>query len=174
MPIIKKTAPAATTTKLSVGTKVSTPATQKKVDVFAERVNAAGQKGGYVPPEPGTYNALITEIQATRDDEGKNEAVFIEVTITDDEAPGKKARIYFNFTDAEGIEKSGMPFFNQARSMLGWDEDLESWDSMVDKLAEIATQQPWVVIEVKKKGKWTNIFLNSVPENQDEKPALPE
>ena len=170
MPILKK---ATTTTKPSAApTKAAAPA--KKVDAFAERANAAGQKGGYVPPEPGTYNALITEIQATRDDEGKNEAVFIEATITDDEAPGKKCRIYFNFSDAEGNEKPGMPFFNQARSMLGWDEPLESWDDMVEKLAEIAAQQVWVVIEVKKKGQWTNIFLNSVPENQDEKPALPE
>lgn len=172
MPILKKSAaPAASTTKPSAAAGKSA-APGKKVDAFAERVNAAGSKGGFVPPPPGTYNALITEIQAERDDEGMGEKVYIECTITDEEAAGKAIRLYFNFTDADGNELTGMPFFNAARAMLGWDEPLVSWDDMVEKLAEIAEQQPWVVVEVKKKGKYTNFFLNSVPENQDEKPSL--
>lgn len=164
MPILKKPQTPANAPK---------PAPSKaKVDAFAERANAAGSKGGFIPPEPGVYNALITEIVPNRDDEGKGESVYIEVTITDDSAPGKACRIYFNFTDADGNDLPGYSFFNSARSMLGWDEPLESWDSMVEKLAEIAEQQPWVVVEVKKKGKYTNVYLQSVPENQDDKPSL--
>jgi len=31
----------------------------------------------------------------------------------------------------------------------------------------------WCHINVKKKGKWTNIYLDDVPEDQDSKPELP-
>lgn len=142
-------------------------------DAFSKRFNSSDGKAAFIPPEPGQYNALITEIQATRDDEGVKETVYIECTITDDSDPGKTARIYFNFSDVEGKEGSGMPFFKSALKMLGFDEELKSWDHLQEVCASVVEQQPWVIIDVKQKGKYTNIYLNSVPEDQDSKPALP-
>lgn len=144
-----------------------------KKDVFAQKYaqTDAESGGGYVPPIPGTYNALITEAQGVID--GEKTTAFLECMICDEEnnMQGKQCRIYFNFTDDKGNDMQGLPYFKSAMQQLGVAEDFKSWDAMCETLAEIAQQQMWVVIDVKKKGKWTNIYLSSVPENQNEKPA---
>lgn len=143
-------------------------------DAFAKRFNTSDTKGKFVPPEPGTYNALITEAQTSREGEGVKETCFFELTITDDlnDMQGKTCRIYFNFSDEEGDEMPGMPFFKSALEMLGSDTELRSWEHLEEIVSTIGATQPWVIIDVKKKGKYTNVFLNSVPENQDNKPSL--
>lgn len=144
-----------------------------KGDAFAARYaqTDAAAGGGYVPPVPGSYNALITEAQGVVD--GDATSAYLECTICDDvnEMQGKTCRIYFNFTDEDGNEAAGMPYFKSAMTQLGQTDDFGSWDEMVEFLAELARQEVWVVIDVKKKGKWTNIYLASVPEDQDSKPS---
>lgn len=142
-------------------------------DAFAERYNSteANEKGAYVPPPPGTYEVLITEAQYINED--PKEFVYLEVTIVNHETlDGKTARIYYTFTDEDGNAATGLPYFKSHMIMLGYADDLTSIDELQHRLAEIAEQQIWAVIDVKKKGKWTNVYLSSVPENQDEKPSL--
>lgn len=148
-----------------------------KRDAFAQKLaETDAQSGGqWTPPPPGTYNALITEAQGEVD--GDKTDAYFELTIVDhDELAGKTCRIYFNFTGEDGEEKSGMPYFKQALEMLGVnvEESVTSWESMCEVIAEIAAEQTWVIIDVKKKGKWTNVFLSSVPEEQSQKPEMPE
>jgi len=142
-----------------------------KKDSWGKRFEDTEGKGGYNPPPPGTYNALITEAQASRDDEGVNEAVYFEVTITDEELAGKTSRIYYNFTNDKGEESTGMPFFKMALEMLGA-ESPESWEAVEALCAELSEQQPWVIIQCKKRGPKVFTNLDSVPSNQDEKPSL--
>lgn len=151
-------------------------AEEDPTDAFAQRYagTEATAGGGYVPPPPGTYNVLITEGQGVVD--GKATSAYLELTICsdvdgDETLQGKTCRMYFNFTDENGKEATGWPYFKSAMQQLGYPDDFESWAAMTDALAELANQQIWCVIDVKKKGKWTNVFLSSVPENQDEKPA---
>lgn len=144
-------------------------------DDFAKRYNnTEAGKGQYVPPPPGKYNALITEAQFVKEEGSPQEAVFFECTIADDDKDvyGKTCRIYFNFVDAEGNEVTGMPYFRSAMTMLGYSDPIESEEHLQEMLAQIAQEQMWIVIDVKKKGKWTNIYLSAVPENQDSKPSI--
>lgn len=175
MPILKR--------KPQQEEKSPTPGTSKNPmkgparDAFAEKMAAtdATEGGVYVPPPPGNYSALVTEAQGVVD--GDKTCAYFECTIVDNEdLAGKTCRIYFNFTDENGDEATGMPFFKSALVMFGIDPDKEitSWDSMCEILAQIAEAQMWCHINVKKKSKWTNIYLDDVPEDQDSKPKLEE
>lgn len=145
-------------------------------DAFAQKANAtdASDKGTFIPPDPGTYNALITEVVGQEEDP---QSIYIEYTIAGEGAEdmeGKNIRQYFNFTDEDGKDKSAMPFFKQVLAMLGYDEAIESFNQILEWLVdEHAKNETWVVIDVKKKGKYTNVFLSSVPENQKGKPENP-
>lgn len=135
-------------------------------DAFAKKYSEteAGQGGGWVPPDPGQYNAIITEAQYTEDDQ--KTGAYLEVQIQDDGEPmdGKTARIYYNFTDEAGEDKGGMPFFKSNMQMLGRNEDFTSKEEAAEFLASLAQNEQAVIIDVKKKGKYTNIYLNSVPQ----------
>ncbi len=151
-------------------------AEKSATDAFAERyAKTEASKGGtYVPPEPGTYNALITEGQGVVKDLATS--AYFEFTICgdvngDDALQGKTCRMYFNFTDEEGREASGMGWFRGVMEQLGYPDAFTSWTEMCEALASLASEEVWVVIDVKKKGKWTNIYLNNVPEDQTEKPS---
>lgn len=181
MPILKKPAGLPAPNKLNTPAKPGSPQAPVKGparDAFAEKLaqTEAAAGGNWVPPPPGTYNALVTEGQGEVD--GDKTTAYLELVIVDaenDQVHGKTCRIYFNFTDENGEDKGSMPYFKQAMTMFGIDTDTEitSWDGMCAKLAELAEQQVWCVIDVKKKGKFTNIYLSSVPEDQGDKPANP-
>lgn len=144
----------------------------KKQDAFAQRYNEteASEKGAYVPPPPGTYSALITEAQYESED--PMERAYFEVTIVDHETvAGKTARMYYGFVNEDGSEGSGMPYFKSALTMLGYSEPISNLEEIQEILAQIAHEQPWIIIDVKKKGKYTNVFLSSVPEDQENKPT---
>lgn len=181
MPVLKKPTsggiPAKPTQSAPAPSRPMPGSGSPKQDAFAKRYAAtdAEEGGGYVPPLPGTYNALITEGQGVVD--GEKTSAYLEVTICDNDErgmQGKSVRIYSNFTDENGNEASGMPYFKANMAMLGQQDDFTSWDEMCEFLADLAQQEVWVVIDVKKKGKWTNVYLSSVPENQHEKPSYDE
>lgn len=166
MPILKKPNPTQTTAKAPAKPVVQNDPFAAK---YAETDAAKGK--GFVPPEPGSYNAIIVEGQYQRD--GDETKAYLEVQIVDEGVnAGKNCRIYYNFTDKDGKEEPGMPYFKSNMQMLGREDDFLSEDDCAEFLAQLAEQQVWIEINVSKKGQWTNIYLNSVPENQDDKPAL--
>lgn len=166
MPILKSKTTTQTKTPASTKGKTADPFAAK----YAETEAAKG--GGFVPPAPGTYNAIIYEGQGIVD--GEKTAAYIGIQIVDKDVDdaGKNCRIYWNFTDENGQDASGMPYFKSNMTMLGKEGDFESWDDMLKFLAEIAKEQMWIIIDVRKKKEYTNIYLSSVPENQAEKPDL--
>lgn len=168
MPILKKPNP-------TTGKPAAKPTASGPQDDFARRYAATepAKKGGFVPPEPGSYNALIVEGQYQRD--GDETKAYIEVQIVDEDVPssGKNCRIYYNFTKADGSDAGSMPYFRKDASLFGKDDEFTSEEDCAEFLAELAKAQIWVVINVVlSKGKYTNIYLDSVPENQSDKPAL--
>jgi hypothetical protein len=176
MPILKKTparpAAPATDKEDNIPMKHGTGGKPVKRDAFAERFEQteAAAKGTYVPPPPGTYNALITEAQYEEED--PMERAYFEATIVDHkELQGKTMRIYYGFVSEDGSEGSGMPYFKSNLSMLGY-ERLASKEECKEVLQQIAEEQPWIIIDVKKRGKYTNVYLSSVPEDQANKPSL--
>lgn len=182
MPVLKNQKPAAAPAKAPAqGTKAA-PVT-RGVDPFAAKYaeTEAATGSGYVPPPPGKYEAIIVEAQGVREDEpSQKQYVFFDLVLVnceDDALNGKKIKIFFNFTKENGEEDQGMPYFKAANEMLGGTPPT-SWEDMCDTLAEIAKAQLWVninVVENRKKGKtYTNAYLDSVPENQDDKPELPD
>lgn len=155
------------------GVEVKRPAPGAKVDPFAKKYNETeAGKGSFIPPKPGTYAARVTNAEGIVD--GQKTSAFFEYTIveTNDPMEGKTCRQYFNFTDEDGNDGTGLPFFKSNMAMMGHDEELTSWDNMTDVLEEIAKEQIGVIIDVKKKGQYTNIYLSEVPEDQDSIPAV--
>lgn len=171
MPILKNKNVTSTKTETPAPSQKATP----KVDVFAQKfAEADSSKSGFVQLPPGDYNAFITSAEAIQKD--LETSMYFGVTVVDPENPsvhGKEFRVYFNFTDDKGEEKGGMPFFKKVCEMLGLDEPFTSWAGMVTWLAELVEADPkvWVLIESKKKGKYTNIYISEVPEDQSEAPG---
>lgn len=181
MPILKRPATPATPTKPLSSTQspnknVPQGGGAPKRDSFAARFAAADPKegGGFVPPVPGQYNAIIYDAVAERESEGIKETAYLEYTIHDPNEPmhSKAARIYYNFTKEDGTEGTGMPYFKAMLEMFGYDTDIQSWEQMEETLKELAEQEWWIIVDVKKKGAYTNSFINSVPEDQKNKPTF--
>lgn len=179
MPVLKNPAnpkPAAAAPKQAAAPKPA--ATIKpKTDPFGARlaeIEAKTGGGGFTPPPPGKYNALIVEGQGVID--GEKKSAYLEVIICDDEngALGMKCRVYWNFYDKEGKENEmGLAHFKGAFAMLGY-ETPTSWDAMCEDLADMANNNIWIVINVAKNAKGTNIYLDMVPEDQSQKPEMPQ
>lgn len=181
MPVLKSgtkpTQTPATPTRPLSSTGSPNKTVPPKQDSFAARFAAADSKtGGFTPPLPGQYNAIIYAAVAERESEGIKETAYLEYTIHEEEpnAPmhSKTARIYYNFTKEDGTEGTGMPYFKAMLEMFGYDTDIQSWEQMEDVLAELEKEEWWIVVDVKKKGAYTNSFINAVPEDQKNKPKF--
>lgn len=149
------------------------PGQKAVVDPFAKKyAETEAGKGGFAPPKPGTYNARLTTLEAVID--GNRTYVFFEYTIVEEGDPmeGKVCRQWFNFTNAEGEDETGLPYFKSALAMLGHDENFTSWDSMCDVLEQLQSEPIGVIIKVTTKGKYTNVYLSDVPEDQDSIPTV--
>jgi hypothetical protein len=183
MPVLKKpNAPVATPAKAQPVAKAQPAAAKSKpMDAFGQRLSEIDAKEGrsWNAPLPGTYNALIVEAQGVTDN--LKQAAYLEVIIADEEPAseyGKKCRIYWNFFNDKGEENTdGMAYFKSAFAMLGY-ETPTTWDGMCEDLAAMAAEGMWVIITVAEAKKSTkagavNVYLDSVPDNQDEKPAMP-
>lgn len=178
MPVLKNKQPVKEDRVAEANAKIKNAQKDPFAAKYAETDAATGS--GYVPPPPGKYEALIVEAQGVREDEPSHrEHAYLELVLVnceDESLNGKKIRIFYNFTKEDGTEDKGMPYFKAANEMLGGSPP-ESWDDMCDTLAEIAKETMWVhinVVENKKGGKtYTNAYLDSVPENQNDKPDMP-
>lgn len=157
------------------GVEKERPAPGQKAiaDPFAAKYAAAeAGKGGFTPPKPGKYCARLTTCEAVI--EGKRTYAFFEYTITEenDAMQGKTCRQWFNFTNDEGEDETGLPYFKSAMQMLGEGQDFKSWDEMADCLEQVQSECYGVIINVAQKGKYTNIYLSEVPDDQDSVPNV--
>lgn len=165
-----------TATPAQQGAPAKSPAPGKKVDAFASKFNAVvpTDKGTYIPPDPGRYQGLITGGELINDPE-KGISVYFETTITDEgDFEHKKTRTYFNLFGPDEEELPGCAFFKRTVQMFGLTDEITSMQDVEDFIASTVEAKPWVVIDVKRNGKYTNVYINELLEDQDSKPEIPD
>ncbi len=162
-------------------TGVTTPPTNKGAssgDSFMQRLKGTkpAEKKAFYPLPPGQYEALAYKAEFARWEDSQKEAVWIEFVVVNDGAlDGKTSRMYYNLVDAEGNASQGEEYMVRDFQILGFDyTQFNSQTEFEEGLSEFfETEAPWVVIDVKKNGKNTNIYLNSIMDDQENKPDSP-
>lgn len=137
----------------------------------------AEESGGSV--KPGRYEALITGVSDRDTDKGLS--VSFECTIVNHESmTGRKAFLNYGITKAdpdnegEFLPSGGIGFLKRDMKFFGVDDFVPAdKDEMIEAMQKIADDEVWINIEIKKKGEYTNTFLQDVNEDQDEKPERP-
>lgn len=168
MPIVaKKKTPAP-------GTKASAPETDSFMSKMKGTQAAEGFTGG---PPPGQYEALASASGLYEDPTSEKESFWIEfIVVNDEKYDGKKARTWYTLKTAEGADGSGWEYLKRDLSMLGFDDsECNSKEDYIESADKHCKENlPWVMISVVKKNGFINTFLNSVMEDQDQAPELPE
>ena len=150
----------------------------KKVDAFAEqlRKTKAASAGGFLAD--GDYEGLITEINY-KENEEKGDSVGVKYTVvnnSDEDLNGKSAVSFYNVTTPEGEASQGLEYLKRDLISLGIEEDdldaVASKEEFIDLLNNLAEEQKWVEFKVTTRKGFSNVFLQSVFEDQDEKPEL--
>lgn len=157
--------------------KAGTAAKKKKGggDSLASAFNKAkpAAVGGGLPE--GQFEALITGAEVRKDDNGT--FVDFEATLvnTDDaEHDGRTGRMSYMLLDADGDEAPGMGYFKRDLALLGQETEFEDDDEFEAALEGLAEEEPWMSITVKQnKQGYSNIYLNGLQEDQEDKPERP-
>jgi hypothetical protein len=113
---------------------------------------------------------------------GKSLLAYVEyVGVHDDEVTGKTQRAYYTIIDEKGQPSEGIAYFKRDLLTLGFteeqleiDED-EVEDELNKLLKKLRKMEPWVTINVKANSKTgqTNLYLNGIMDDQEDKPANP-
>ena len=172
MAVLKKSAPVSkpTTTTAKAATTGGSDFENKFKAV--QEANPQGNKSFKSLPI-GKFEALATEGGKLEKD-GRWSA-WIDFTLTEGEAEGQKGRSFFFVENDEGDIQVGASILHRMLAQMGYvdaDEPFHSKDHIEELLAEIAINPCWVVIKVAVKAGYTNIYLDKVMENQDEKPTI--
>lgn len=136
--------------------------------------------GGGLPI--GSWEVLVTDYDvAETDDKGTN--AYIEMTgVNDADVEGTTGRKYYNLIDKDGnLQETGVGIFKNDLVTLGVDEDeivVEDETFVNDVgaiLKKLCKRGPWAAIKVveAKKAGYTNIYINGLMPDQDEKPEDP-
>lgn len=155
--------------------KTTTSGPVKGADAFMSRLKSATAAPAGFDIIPGQYEALC--YKAGEYSEGQKEAIWIEFSIVNDQngkMDGKTGRIYYQIKDKDGLEGNGFEYMKRDLENLGFEMDgYTSQADFIKGLEAWADQEAvWVVIDVKKNGQFTNIYLNSVMDDQASKPDL--
>lgn len=118
----------------------------------------------------GQYTGILHECVFLVD--GEKESVQFKVEVNDGgEQDGKTVSMFYNFFDENGKQMRGMEFFKKDIDTLEEDVDAfveayaEGNDAFVDRLRMLGDERKEVVIEVKKKGGYTNVYLQGLTQN---------
>lgn len=138
---------------------------QSRADLFR---NAPKAEGFDFPV--GQYVGILTDCVVLTD--GQKESVQFKVEVDDGgEQDGKTVSMFYNFFDENGTQMRGMEFFKKDIETL--EEEVDSFieaysDSPAafeDRLRVLAEERKRVVIEVKKKGQYTNVYLQGLSQD---------
>lgn len=125
----------------------------------------------------GNHDALITDAQLEFGDKGTS-AYFEYTGVGDEDIEGKTTRGYYNLLDADGELGGGFEFFKRDMGKLGYEDFApDSDDEIQETLDSISKAQTWVAITVRKRKddpSYTNVFLNGMHDDQNDKPELPD
>lgn len=149
-------------------------------DSFMSRLKGtkAAEGGGFTKLKPGQFEALAFSGGLYEDPATPKQAIWIDYCIVNDDGAneGRNGRAFYNIIDKEGDEANGMPYLVRDLEILGIDySGAKSIENFAEILGEALDQLcPYVVIDVVFKNGFTNIYLNSVMDNQSQKPDLPD
>lgn len=145
-------------------------------DAFMSRLKSAEAPAGF-NIVAGQYEALLYLADYYRDDKSPRESVYLEFVIVNDtgKMDGKTTRIYYNIKDKDGADATGYDYLKRDLDTLGFDlNQFKSQEEFEMGLKAWADEEkPYVVIDVKKNGQYTNVYLNSVMDDQTGKPDMP-
>lgn len=156
-------------------TTTSTP-TSTGGDAFAAKFNQSAKENtnGFEPLPVGAWEALCSA-GGTYEKDGKYGA-WLEYTITEECAhQGKKGRSFFGLEDEEGNVSVGAAILARALSDMGYldlEVGIKSKKHLESILEGIQKNPCWLVILVAVKKGYTNIKVQKIMENQDDKPEL--
>lgn len=142
---------------------------------FAKLFNEAEPADVVAGFPDGNWEALIIGGEVNEDDE-KGISCYLEyVGVNDEKVEGKTQRTYFQLADAEGEPQQGLNYFKRALSLLGREEvQIEDIADLTTIIEDIAADEPWVSIQVKTKKGYSNIYLQGLMDDQDDKPERPQ
>lgn len=131
--------------------------------------------GGGFPK--GKWQALIVGGELEEVKEGGIRGLFHLVGVGDDEVEGKKGRLSYVLVTPEGEEAEGMQYFKRDLVKLGLEDvEFSSEDEITEALETIGNNETWVNVSAvpqKTNPQYTNIFLDSVEDDQSAKPERP-
>lgn len=138
--------------------------------------NAEVPEGGGGLPS-GSWEALIIGARTEEDKEGRRVGILEFCGVGDSDVEGKTQNSRSLLLDAEGAELPGLGWFKKDLLKLEVDMDAIDSDEELDQaLEELAQREPWVDITVKPQKnnpQYSNIFLDGLKEDQDNKPERP-
>lgn len=176
--IVDEPEPAKPAKKTPTKKESAKPEKGKKLDAFAEqfRNTKAAAAGGFLAD--GDYEGLIVSIDYKEGDKGDSVGIkYTVVNNADEDLNGKSAVSFYNVTDEEGNIAQGLEYLKRDLALLGVDADTQDAvtckEDFTELLSNLAEEQKWVEFQVKTK-KYTNVYLKSVFDNQEDKPLLEE
>lgn len=110
----------------------------------------------------GEHEVRLNSIEIS-EKPGKGAAAFMEVESIDGDEEGKKGRQMYKLTDEDGAKQVGMAYLKRDLALLGY-EDV-SGEDLVSTLEELTNEQPMLIVNVKKNGQYTNIYIQGLAEN---------
>lgn len=141
------------------------------------------ERGGGFPV--GNHEALVNGGECSDTDKGIKVKIQF-VGVNGEEVEGKIQHQFYNLKGENGEwNEDGVGFFKRDMIEFGFDEDDLTSDASDDEefvefvnglLKRLKKMLPWVairVVEQKNKPGFTNIFINGLMEDQDQKPELP-
>jgi hypothetical protein len=163
------------------------PTTQKSKQEVEEKPKTKSLASMFESAEPakagpplGRHEALITGVSDLDTDQGLS--VSLEcIIVNSEENEGRKAFLNYGILKREEVDGEIEETASQGIGYLKRDMELldhplvgpENKKDLLKQMQAIADEEPWVNIEVKKKGIYTNVFLQGVQEDQDDKPERP-
>lgn len=164
----------------TVAADKSTPTTGGKVDSFAAKFNKAVKdnpsSGNFENLPVGVWESLASKGGILEKD-GK-EIAWIDFTVVQEGAPcfEKSGRAFYQLEDETGeVNEIGVAILARAlgdMQKLDIEEGLQSKDQLKEILASFEKETVWVTIRVTVKKGYTNIRLEKVMDDQDNRPEL--
>jgi hypothetical protein len=142
------------------------PPVKRKAVSLSAAFDEAKPGGGFM--EVGTHRAFITEFVVEEpNDKGHSAKITYEGSDqSENEAVhGKEISQWYQLLKKDGSPGQGLGFLKRDLETLGYAD--VAGDDLEDVLAEIMTNRPEVIINVKRNGQYTNAYLQGLVEGEE-------
>jgi hypothetical protein len=162
---VQRAVPGAPAASAEQGEQQQAPVKRKSVSLEAA-FDEAKPGGGFMPV--GRHRAFITEMVLEEpNDKGTSAKVTYEGSpqSENEEVHGKSLSQWYKLLDKDGTPAQGLGFLKRDLEILGYAD--VTGDQLEDVFAQITSERPEVVINVKQNGQWTNAYLQGLVEGEE-------